>query len=149
MVLTRQLSDERMDRFESTIAGALQSLAAYTEQSQSKLPFFIERHAAQVPNADPFTLTLQPVAAQLVRITGLVVLFPPSLQNNKVTEFEVTLGDLILDLLGSGGIVLPQCTFFVKQTDVLSATVAGYSTTSDYLTYWLWGEQVPTTGMVS
>ena len=148
MVLTRQLSDERMDRFESTIAGALQSLAAYTEQSQSKLPFFIERHAAQVPNTDPFTLTLQPVAAQLVRITGLVVLFPPSLSGS-ATEFEVTLGDLVMDLLGSGGIVLPQCTFFVKQTDVLSATVAGYTTTSDYLTYWLWGEQVPTTGMVS
>ena len=57
---------------EEIIGGAVNSIAALTEQSQARMPFYVETHGQQtyeVTTATAVALAVQPLAQQLVRVT--------------------------------------------------------------------------------
>ena len=158
---------DRLDRMESVIAGAVDSIAALTELSQAKLPFFVVRHFQIVPpSGGPNTYPINMLAQQLVQLKGLIFLFPPAQLVTStttgaaspwtttpaftMTECVLEIGSLTIDILGSGGIVLPNWSRFLRTNDTVQVVVNGVpSGNTDTLTVHLWGEQVPTTGMVS
>lgn len=127
-------------------------LANVTARLQSNLPTYVETHHQEIPLTSTYSMKvhlIKPLAAQLVRVRGFLVTFP----NTSVTLFRVTLGDLVFDVL-NGGIVLSDMAMalFLRQTDTIQLDLQGIpnaSTNTSYATVWVWGEQVPTTGMLS
>ena len=146
---------------EAIIGGAVNSIAALTEAAQARMPFYVESHAAQnfsVVSGNVVTITVQPLAQQLVRVTGLLAVAQGStLAVLAAASFQFG-NDLLLPLLDTGSasvfglsLILPVCSRMLdsqsQKTLTLSATAGGSGTIQTAL--WLWGEQVPATGMVS
>jgi hypothetical protein len=163
---------EYEDRLEAIIAGATQSLAAQTEAMQGRLPFWVQSTAWQTygPTTSGVTssLVIPPLASQLVRVTGLLVaavgttagqLKSATLQlgnaltipipvavttNTSSAQLALGVCSIMLDTLSQGAVAggggpNPNLALNVVAGDVHNMTLAA----------WLWGEQVPTTGMVN
>ncbi len=151
---------ERLDRMEEIIGGAVNSIAALTEQAQARLPFYVDTHAQQnftVTTGQLVSITPQPMAQQLVRVTGLMAIVQGS-ASNVLGPASLQFGDLLLPLVNTTAasvfglaLVLPICSKMLDSQSqrqlTLSATAEASGTLSLFL--WVWGEQVPTTGMVS
>lgn len=141
-----------LDAAIAAITGASASLAQTIERAQSRLPFFVTQHSSQQPSTSPFTITLQPLSNQLVRVLGIFANFP----DTSLTLARVTVGSLIIDLpitSAGAGIIIdgPEIVKFLRQSDPLTFEVTGssFSSQTNYATFWVWGEQVPTTGMIT
>lgn len=135
----------------ASVRAAKNDLAMITERLQASLPTYVEQHSSQVFTSSPSTITLPPLAGQLVRIRGFLASFPAA---SGVTQFRVQLTpDLIIDV-NNGGLVMSDMamTVFSQSTNTPKLTLSGTalsSSNTSYATLWVWGEQVPATGMLS
>lgn len=161
-VLTTHREEDRLARLESIIAGATQSIAAYTEQAQARLPFYVQSLASGTFNdtedSGIITVKLPGLAAQLVRVVGVLVSFT-DLTTGFLQGSIFALGSMQLaPSVGSeydsayltlNGLWTPisyMADTLQQQTIELTANVAdGDSIRGSVL---VWGEQVPATGMV-
>ena len=124
---------------EAIIGGAVNSIAALTEAAQARMPFYVESHAAQnfsVVSGNVVTITAQPLAQQLVRVTGLLAVAQGStLAVLAAASFQFG-NDLLLPLLDTGSasvfglsLILPVCSRMLdsqsQKTLTLSATAGG------------------------
>src|ERR1039458_720224 len=156
----RWAAGQRLDKMEEIIGGAVNSIAALTEQSQARMPFYVDTHAQQnfeVSTGQVVSITPQSMAQQLVRVTGLMAIVQGS-ASNVLGPASLQLGDLLLPLVNTSAasvfglaLVLPICS---KMLDSQSQRLLTLSATAAYggviqLFLWVWGEQVPTMGMVS
>ncbi|MGO9405767.1 MAG: hypothetical protein ACLP41_00475 [Acidimicrobiales bacterium] len=152
---------ERLDRMEEIIGGAVNSIAALTENAQARMPFYVESHAVQnfsVTSGPTYSITCQPLAQQLVRVTGLVAIAQGSTAKVLASATFQFGNDLLLPLLDIGSesvfalsLILPLCSRMLdsqSQKSLILSAVSGDTGTLQ-LALWIWGEQVPTTGMVS
>ena len=152
---------ERLDRMEEIIGGAVNSIAALTEQAQARMPFYVETHGQQtyeVTTATAVALAVQPLAQQLVRVTGLVAIVQGSSETVLGSATFQFGNDLLLPLLDFGGaavfglsLILPVCSRMLdsqSQKSLQLNAIAGAGGELK-LALWIWGEQMPTTGMVS
>ena len=152
---------ERLDRMEEIIGGAVNSIAALTENAQARMPFYVESHAVQnfsVTSGPTYSITCQPLAQQLVRVTGLVAIAQGSTATVLASATFQFGNDLLLPLLDIGSesvfalsLILPLCSRMLdsqSQKSLILSAVSGDTGTLQ-LALWIWGEQVPTTGMVS
>lgn len=165
---------EREDRLEALIAGATQSLAALTEASQARLPFFVQSSAWQTfvstTSGKTSTLVIPPLAAQLVRVTGLHVIAVGTSQA-EVKSATLQLGNALTIPLevtstatpaaSTAKLTVPVCSIMLDTMSQgvsapalpsgspLALNVVAGDTANMTLAAWLWGEQQPATGMVS
>ena len=152
---------ERLDRMEEIIGGAVNSIAALTENAQARMPFYVESHAVQnfsVTSGPTYSITCQPLAQQLVRVTGLVAIAQGSTAKVLACATFQFGNDLLLPLLDIGSesvfalsLILPLCSRMLDSQSQMSLILSAVSgdTGTLQLALWIWGEQVPTTGMVS
>lgn len=165
---------ERLDSIEAAIAGATQSIAAFTEAAQARLPFFVQSTAFQTfvstTSGATSTLVIPPLAGQLVRVTGLHVVAVGTTQGEvksatlqlgnaltiplevtstatpaaSTTKLTLSVCSIMLDTIsqGYGAPALPS-------NAPLALNVVAGDTHNMTLAAWLWGEQVPATGMIS
>lgn len=134
------------------MAAMANDVAVVTQRLQSLLPTFVQTKQAIIPITSPTTITCQPMSNQLVRVRGILACYPVT----SLGLARVTVGSLIIDLpITTSGVAMviddPTVTHFVRQTDTISFQVGGVisSSTGKYATLWVWGEQVPTTGMMT
>lgn len=152
---------ERLDKMEEIIGGAVNSIAALTENAQARMPFYVETHAAQnftVTSGPTYSLAVQPLAQQLVRVTGLVAIAQGSTAKVLASASFQFGNDLLLPLLDIGSesvfglsLILTACSRMLDSQSQKSLTLSAVSgdTGTLQLALWLYGEQVPATGMVS
>ena len=152
---------ERLDKMEEIIGGAVNSIAALTENAQARMPFYVESHAQQnfaVTSGPTYSLAVQPLAQQLVRVTGLVAIIQASTVTALASATLQLGNDLLLPLLDIGTVSAFGVSFFLtncsrmldsqSQKQIQLNAVAGASGTLQ-LVLWVYGEQMPATGMVS
>ena len=152
---------ERLDKMEAIIGGAVNSIAALTEAAQARMPFYVESHANQnftVVSGNTVALAVQPLAQQLVRVTGLAAIVQGSTATVLGSATFQFGNDLLLPLLDiSSAAVFGLSLFFTNCSRMLdsqsqkslqlNAVAAGSGTLQ--MALWIYGEQMPTTGMVS
>lgn len=152
---------ERLDKMEEIIGGAVNSIAALTEQAQARMPFYVETYGQQtypVTTATAVALAVQPLAQQLVRVTGLVAIVQGSSETVLGSATLQFGNDLLLPLLDFGGalvfglsLILPVCSRMLDSQSQKSLQLNAIAGAGGQLmlALWIWGEQIPTTGLVS
>jgi hypothetical protein len=146
---------------EEIIGGAVNSIAALTENAQARMPFYVETHAQQnfaVTSGNTYSLAVQPLAQQLVRVTGLVAIVQGSTEAVLGSASFQFGNDLLLPLLDISSadvfglsLFLTNCSRMLdsqsQKSLQLNAVAAGSGTLQ--MALWIYGEQVPATGMIS
>jgi hypothetical protein len=165
--VTTKPGENRTEEFVEAVTGAMNSIAALVEQAQAKLPFYVETHVSQTfvstTAAQTYTVSPNPLAAQLVRVTGLVaVAFGTSASEVGATvlqlgnNFALPVPQQLATTVSQSALVLPACSYFldtisqgvVQGAGNLKLTCVAGDTHNLSLALWLWGEMVPATGMV-
>lgn len=153
---------ERLDKMEEIIGGAVNSIAALTENAQARMPFYVETHATQnftgTTSGKTYSITAQPLAQQLVRVTGLVAIAQGSTTIELASATFQFGNDLLLPLLDVGSasvfslsLILTACSRMLDSQSQKSLTLSAVvgDTGTLQLALWIYGEQMPATGMVS
>jgi len=152
---------ERLDKMEEIIGGAVNSIAALTENAQARMLFYVESHAQQnfaVTSGNTYSLAVQPLAQQLVRVTGLVAIAQGSTVKVLASATLQLGNDLLLPLLDIGSVSAFGLSFFLMNCSrmpdshsqkQLQLNVVSGDTGTLQMVLWVYGEQMPATGMVS